>query len=89
MSTFLSAIELQNKILRPDSEAFRFCKRIDKSGTLRYKIRHLQDSIYVVRAFRKTSNIPDIVLNAINITYNEEIDFSKTHLFHRTSTLPI
>lgn len=83
VSTFLALLEVRDKILRPDSLAKRFCDRVDRSGTLKYKTKHIQDKIYAVGAFCKTEFLPDLILRALQAIEDIHIDLSKCHIFHR------
>lgn len=83
VSTFLNLAEIEKKYLRVDSAAWRFCRRIDKSGTHRHKTRHLSNKIYAVGAFTKTNFVPDIILETLRVLINDGIDTSKCHIYHK------
>ncbi|KAJ8676847.1 hypothetical protein QAD02_012634 [Eretmocerus hayati] len=80
--TYLMFEELKGKVLRPDSEVFKFCELIEKSGTHRRKTRVISEGIFAVGLYKKSSATLQYIIDALE---NNRIAFhGKTlHLFQR------
>lgn len=75
VSKFLSAAELKQKFLNKNSETYRFCKKLELSGTHRRKLKEIQTNIFAVGKVTKLKTIPDIIRNALDIQWNRAICF--------------
>lgn len=82
LSTFLSLSELKQKILRPETEVHKFCKKMDHSGTHRYKVKFLRNNLFAIGCYIKINEIPEFVINAMRNNYNI-LNYSKCHFFKR------
>lgn len=82
LSTFLSLKELKEKILRPETAVYNFCKKIDLSGTHRYKTKYLSNNIFAIGCYKKLIGIPEFIVNAMRDHYNILYNF-KCHFFKR------
>ena len=82
VSTYLYLEEFKLKLLQPESEAFEFIKRIEVSGTRRFKTKHLFEKTYAVGVYKKLVIISDVIANILrlkNITFDE----NKCHIFKK------
>ena len=82
VTSFLCLAEIKEKYLEEGSATDNFCKKIEKSGTHRRKIKKIDENVYIVGAYVKARGIPTHVLDIL-FDNNFEIDESKIHMFNR------
>ena len=78
---FISLAELKDRYLEIESLDYCFCKKIEKSGTHRRKIKEIDENMYIAGVSKKVQSIPSYVKNVLS--HNAVIiDKSKCHFFH-------
>ena len=68
--------------MNTDSHIYHFCKRIERSGTHRRKLKKINENTFIVGTSMKVKNFPNYVIDICS-TNEFEIDKKKCHFFQR------
>ena len=82
ITTFLCLSEMKDKLIKKDSSIYNFCKKIEKSGTHRRKLKKVGEQTFICGVSIKHKNLPDYVIDICNAN-DLRIDVNKCHFFNR------
>lgn len=80
VKTYLCMPILKQKILQPNTEVFKFCQKIEKSGVFKYKLKPLGEKIFAIGAFKNIKILPVDKLNILK-NYVQIPEQSKFYVF--------